>query len=95
MYFLVTLKTAIKTTIIVPWKWVQSIDIVKLLNYGIRIQKNTEVLVYFSKNMQEEPDFHSNILNNFKSHKSACYLATIVRGFGECLIFRNLHFSVV
>lgn len=94
MFFLVSLKVANKTTIVVPWKWIRQVDIIKLLNYGVLYKKKTEVLVYFSKNMQEEPDFNCATLNTFDSHHTACYCASIIRGFGKYYIL-SVSFSIL
>lgn len=83
MYFLVSLKTETKTTIIVPLKWIYSLDIIKLLNYGVLVQKKIDVLVYFGTNLKDEPDFNCKVLEIFDLNRSACYRATIIRGFGK------------
>lgn len=85
MYFLVKLHTSNNDKIIVPLKWIRKINLVRLLNYGMPIHRKKHVIVYFvnSKHFDTEPDFHVNVQQNFDYNRSACYNATILRGFGR------------
>lgn len=85
MFFIVNLKTSNKETIIVPMKWVQGLQIVKLLNYGRPIYRKSGVLVYYSKDFDEEPNFKKIASKDFQPHEPACYHAGIVKAFRKIL----------
>lgn len=83
MFFIVALNTTNKDKIIVPFKWIYKLDLVKLLNYGKTAFKKMKVIVYFSKFFDDEPDFNCCRSDVFIARRAACYEATIVRSFGK------------
>lgn len=66
-------------------------DIIKLLNYGVW-QKKEEVLLYFGKDLKEEPDFNCAVAEVFDMRRPACYRGSIIRGFGESFIISTIYY---
>lgn len=85
MYFLVLLKTIDnpKKAIIVPSKWIKSIDLSAVLNYGLRYQRNKIFKIYYSKDLFDEPDFNLHIVTRFDEQQCDCYNGTLVKHFGK------------
>lgn len=85
MYFLLSLKdSCIKK--IVPSKWIKDLEVTKFLNYGLFYQRHKIYTTFYSKNVQEEPDFQLEVRSYFCDNKSGCYEAFIIKSFGKCLI---------
>lgn len=82
MYFLVHFKDSGKKKII-PSKWIKGLNVKKLLNYGLTYEKRTIYVVFYSKDIYEEPDFKLAIRLNFLENQSACYEGFILKHFRE------------
>lgn len=83
MFFIVKLKWSNHAKII-PSKWVQSLQLEKLLTYGIAYEKRKVQKVFISPaDLQAEPDFKLPVLNEYDRYHDACYLVHIVQLFGK------------
>lgn len=89
MFFLVKLAKS-GQKVVVPMKWVQNLDLAKLLNVGVtyfkKKKKNIKV-VYISDDIYDEPDFTLNILDSMENQKPALYKAFIVKCFRKYFLF--------
>lgn len=94
MFFIVNLKTSNQDTIIVPMKWILGLQIVKLLNYGRPIHRKAGVLVYYSRDFHEEPNFEKIASKDFHPYASACYHAVIVKAFRKIFVHNTFLFRI-
>lgn len=88
MYILVKLKEAAQSRI-VPVKWIQGFTgdrLAKLLTNGSRFYRNVFYKVFYSPNINDEPDFNLNLQQRIVDDtRPACYEAAVKRGFGKYL----------
>lgn len=86
MFFVVNLLDAEKK-IIVPSKWVLNCREQNVWNYGINATK--KYLIYFSSNMNNDPNFALPIRRGYEfricaaQNEDACFNGTIVRAFSK------------
>lgn len=81
-------------TKIIPSKWVQSLQLQRLLTYGVAYEKRNVYKVFISPmGFDVEPNFRLCILGEYDRDRAACYLAHIIQVFGEIyLIECNIDF---
>lgn len=74
MFAVVTLKPS-KKKLIIPAKWIYSFDIVQALNYGL--SKTKSHIIFYSQNLQIEPNFRLPVRDLFAENIDGCYQANI------------------
>lgn len=68
--------------IVIPEKWIYDVNLESLETYGVNSNRN--MLIFWSKNFQEEPNFAMEKSSDFPSaNDRACYLARMIRYFGK------------
>lgn len=72
-----------KQKLVIPLKWIYSIDITQIMNYGISHTK--QHVVFYCNDPDEEPNFRLPIQNDFDENQNACYYARVLHIFGEFL----------
>lgn len=93
MYFLVKIKETYQKAII-PQKWILNLNWEKLLTYGKRSIKNTEVTVFICNDEGREPDFHLGVKSVLDTSRPSCYKAFVIGIFGRTLSkFYAKHFN--
>lgn len=70
-----------KKKLVIPIKWVYSLDILQLLN-GCNIRDRVYT-IYYSTDLTSEPNFHLPISIHFDEVKPAIYKAQVGRFFGK------------
>lgn len=85
MYFIVKLKSSGQKQII-PMKWVQNLQIFRLLKYGVTYEKRHTYKIFVSNEMADEPDFALEVLAQIDKKRNACYQAHICHVFGKMTI---------
>lgn len=85
MYFLVTLKDTGQKTI-VPQKWISSLNVQLLLNYGVKFIAKKLFKAFISNVFGDEPDFHLDVIAILNTKRPACYEVYIKRSFGNKLM---------
>lgn len=88
MFLVVTLEKCVKN-IVVPIKWVQSIDIDNLINGGINLSQ-THIVFYSTK--KEDPDFslECDRVNFIDGNARGCFYGRIIEFFGKELFLTNM-----
>lgn len=74
-----------KTVITINLTWVKGFDIVQSCNKGLK-SANTYI-VFYSPDIDAEPDFSKKIAADFVENESALYMASICKFFGELNIY--------
>lgn len=83
MYFIVKLNNSGGRKI-VPFKWINSLQLCRLLKYGVAYESKKVYTVFISPtSMDEEPDFTLDILQQLDNTRNACYAAHIFSVFGK------------
>lgn len=93
MYFLVALKDTGQKTI-VPQKWISSLNVQLLLNYGVKVIAKKLFKAFISNVLGDEPDFHLDVIAILDTKRPACYKVHIKRSFGNELITTLLIYHV-
>lgn len=76
-----------KKRLVIPFKWVYSLDILQLLN-GRHIRSKLHT-IYYSNDFDEEPNFRLRISDVFDEHNPGCYRAQVDKFFGEIFLIFN------
>lgn len=66
--------------IVIPMKWILSVDIVQVFNYGVSHTKDH--IIYYSQNLDDEPNFRLKVEDVFE-FKEGCYEARILHAHGK------------
>lgn len=67
--------------VVVPLKWTKGINLTNAAKEGANSAEN--IVVYFSLNKNETPDFRLGIKSTFDSSKASCYYGTMHRYFSK------------
>lgn len=67
--------------LVIPVKYILSLDIVQIYNRGI--SRTKKHIIYFSNDDTDEPNFHLPIRSEFDANRPACYYANILNVFGK------------
>lgn len=70
-----------KEKLVIPSKWIYSLDIVQVFNIGISHTKTHKI--FYSPNLNDEPDFKASLEREFTIQRKCCYEAKIYRFFGK------------
>lgn len=83
--FVTIFLTDFKKKLVIPVKWVHSLDILQLLNgYHVRSKIYT---IFYSSNLEVEPNFGMPISEVFNEDISGCYRTQVGNFFGEFNLF--------
>lgn len=74
MFAVVTLNQS-NEKFVIPVKWIYSFDIVQALNYGL--SKTKSHIIFYSPNLQAEPNFRLPLRDLFELGGDGCYKAHI------------------
>lgn len=80
MYISIILKES-KEKIIVPFKWIFSLNVARCLNNGI--SRNKPFVIFYSPNRESEPDFKKPLRIEFDENEEACYKAHFLKSHGK------------
>lgn len=72
-----------KKKLVIPFKWVFSLDILQLLN-GCHVRSKIYT-IFYSNDLEVEPNFHMPISEIFDEENPACYRAQIGNFFGKLI----------
>lgn len=89
--FAVILLTKSKIKLIVPAKWILSLDIVQALNYGISHTKKH--IVFFSKDLSALPNFQLLVQEVYDENMVCCYEAFLLHLFGKSKLILIFFFN--
>lgn len=67
--------------LVIPLKYILSLDIVQVYNRGI--SRTKKHIIYYSSDDTDEPNFHLPIQDEFNANEPACYYAHILNVFGK------------
>lgn len=70
--------------LVIPLKYILSLDIVQIYNRGISRTKRH--VIYFYIDDTDEPNFRLPIRNDFNQNEPACYYTHILNVFGKIII---------
>lgn len=70
-----------RVRVVIPVKYIFSLDIVQVYNRGI--SRNKDHIVYYSSDDSDEPNFRLPIKKEFDPFEPACYEARILNTFGK------------
>lgn len=79
--FVTVFLTDVKKKLVIPFKWVHSLDILQLLN-GCHIRSKIYT-IFYAKDSEIEANFALPISFVFDDDNSACYRAQVGNFFGE------------
>lgn len=68
---------------IIPLHWVKDVQMVTMLNQGLFRFKNSTFKVFFSDDIEAEPDFQLKANDKFIPNRTACYNAILLKAFGK------------
>lgn len=86
MYIIVKIIGA-KVDKLIPLKWIKGLDYSMVFNYGTAWWKKQKVLIFYSKNFDEEPTFGAPLEAFDENRMTACYTAKIVDFFGLLFLY--------
>lgn len=78
--FATVILTASHVRLVIPLKYILSLDIVQIYNRGI--SRTKDHIIYFSSDHTEEPNFRLPLKIEFDANVPACYWAKILNIFG-------------
>lgn len=80
--FAVVILTQSKVKLVIPIKWVSSLDIIQIFNYGVSHTKDH--LIFYSSVDDDDPDFGTEKKREFVMNDIGCYDARIMSIWGKC-----------
>lgn len=70
-----------KMKVVVPLKWIGNLDLLQILNIGVRPTKDH--LIFYSKNRNDEPNFAAEVKENFDEDGAFCYDGKVLHIWGK------------
>lgn len=81
MFVVATLETVPIKNIVIPIKYLEKIDLSSNMKDGVNQSKR--VLLFFNKDLQQNPNFSLDVKSHFDGDNSGCYFGHILKFFGK------------
>lgn len=85
MFFLIKLKETKQKTII-PLKWIKNFDVTMFFNYGMPYHKKKKYIIFFSNDLNDDPDFNAPLKNTLDGFVKGCYEASLIKHFSKFVV---------
>lgn len=78
---------------LIPISWVENLDVVLVMNYGLHRYKNKTFKIFYSEDVSATPDFQLGVLPQIKPKQVSCYEARLLKAFGKhsIILSSSLH----